>query len=1165
MKQTLSATPDSKKPIQREDEEKSFLQKTGEVYDNKGIFWEKAKELFSKKEFRQQIGKTTALTAASIAGLRSLYDIPSYLYQRFQVRGAMGVGGMEESIEDLINKDRLTTEEREEKTETDDRFKTRNAIKVLNKKLKLTKEGTQKGSDQRKKIAELLKADRKAKREFKQGKKEVEEGMYEEGEKQNIIAQLLQEQAELKELRDESRAGEIKEILDDYTETKVTGVQAIKESVNTALVATGAFKLRGLSYGVIDGFARYQKLSKEERKKGEEVKDVKVWEDVIKRAVKEAWDEARFKDPEGKKNTLQKGLTAVKAYGMAMRYFGITVSASTGTMTENIDKLNNALEGKTNLGDVGNNFVSNINRFVPEGSVMSEAQADTPATMAELVVPSDWASLGGYLMGQDHDRVVITITHKVSTDQYSNDELRKLKSEAAADLKYLLGTTFNDNVNKEMAEKSKLHINDLIRIINEKLSAATNNGAENVPGTREPEDTPADRPEDIITTPKEKVLPITHAPDATPRQLIDVEYRIPDGQELQYEYAVGARGILAGRHIQGKDVGYFITEDKWNGFTAKIIPGGEQSYFDAQVINNKEYYIHLDSENSDIADNYEYYAFEGGKLIRQTDPTELAPEATNEYVNGTTSGLHDVIPSKARIISKDFFTNDLEGKIANYKNNTSDFNNAFTSLSDNYGIMSNYEKFENARKFIKKIGDTGEYSTNAIEATINNLKSLLSFPNIATKMEADFLAAKNILQEIQDDMMKMAKGEGQYNDATLEADQDTLGAHLSADDFDGFFGEYNRALATNGTPTFELIDTNILQTIRQIITELEGMDNRTELDDQNYAKLKEILRRYSEGRRENGFKDEEATDETENKRGKSRGWPAPESRSRDYDHIITFGPDSMSNAAIQPYTAANSPEANLGEHSQDNPENINHTENPSLKKASESVAVQPDNRLTAEQSNIISGLQDFKERAANIYKGIIAEEDREKLNKLLDVVSDMLDEYESKFDEAGVNINKFLTEEYLELQELYHKIAEQLGYGTEEDLPKVEVAGEETTSVDEPTSESKPEYIHKVQKGDTVWSMITAQLEKKPGFSELSKGQQLYVIDRIEDDLAKMTKADVIKILGIKSGDIGKIEVGESVDLTSVIKLEDKSLQEASELKEETIKKIEAATTPSKK
>ena len=55
----------------------------------------------------------------------------------------------------------------------------------------------------------------------------------------------------------------MKSALDDYTETKVNGIQASREALNTVFVASGAYGLRGLSYGVLAGVERRQRLSKE--------------------------------------------------------------------------------------------------------------------------------------------------------------------------------------------------------------------------------------------------------------------------------------------------------------------------------------------------------------------------------------------------------------------------------------------------------------------------------------------------------------------------------------------------------------------------------------------------------------------------------------------------------------------------------------------------------------------------------------------------------------------------------------------------------------------------------------------------------------------------------------------------------------------------------------
>ena len=246
--------------------------------ENKSL-WEKTKEFLGNRETQTQIVKTTVGTTASIAGLKSLYDVPVYLRQRFMVRGMFGKGkGLEGSIDDVLSTSQEMRERPKIKGEEGGRSEVREAIKDLNKRLNMTQEGGQKHSEQRKLIAKIL--------------------------RENRIHETMNKN---------DRSKQITEILDEYTTTKVTGAQAARETLNTALVASGAYTLRGISYGFMDGVGRYQTLNKQAKKEG---KSVSILKDVIVGGIKKTWREARFQN-EGNENKTKtrKGLSAVMAWG----------------------------------------------------------------------------------------------------------------------------------------------------------------------------------------------------------------------------------------------------------------------------------------------------------------------------------------------------------------------------------------------------------------------------------------------------------------------------------------------------------------------------------------------------------------------------------------------------------------------------------------------------------------------------------------------------------------------------------------------------------------------------------------------------------------------------------------------------------------------------------
>lgn len=322
-------TPESLKAV--ENEAPGFFSKL----KNAG---EKVVDFFSHEEARKQVAQTAVGVMASVAGVKSFYDVPNYLHQRFMVRGIdlgpFGQGkGMTGSVERLLGanqemRDGFGEDSASESGEglEGESYAVRDAIKDLNERLALTKEGDQKGSEQRK-----------------------------------MLAKLLMENRTKERMNAEERSEQMTTILDEYTTTKVTGMQAARETLNTALVASGAMSLRGVSYGIMDGVERYQRLNKEA---GEGEKP-EIFKDVILGGINETLEEAAMRNGE-EKGGLRTGIDAVKAWGKILRVVGIgsTMSMSSEAMEGDMDKVLDAFSGEVSLDDVAENFQGNVDRTI---------------------------------------------------------------------------------------------------------------------------------------------------------------------------------------------------------------------------------------------------------------------------------------------------------------------------------------------------------------------------------------------------------------------------------------------------------------------------------------------------------------------------------------------------------------------------------------------------------------------------------------------------------------------------------------------------------------------------------------------------------------------------------------------------------------------------------
>jgi len=282
-----------------------------------------------RREIGGQILKTGVDTISTITGVKSLYSVPTYLKERFQVRGILGAGkGLEGSTEDLLSKNRKM-HERIAAGDKERHSEVKEAIDDLNKRLIQTREGKTKGSEQRK-----------------------------------MLAQLLMENRRLEKMNKEQRHQEITKILDDYTTTKTTGYQAARDSLNTFFTYASAGMLRGVSYGVMDGVERFQNLRREDRQKGVKKNVFSTLKDTVIGGIKKTWQELRLKDESGKKSKKQKVIESAAAAGKVARYASMIagIEYNPSSVNHSIDNALKALRGQVSLSEGAQNFLGNIER-----------------------------------------------------------------------------------------------------------------------------------------------------------------------------------------------------------------------------------------------------------------------------------------------------------------------------------------------------------------------------------------------------------------------------------------------------------------------------------------------------------------------------------------------------------------------------------------------------------------------------------------------------------------------------------------------------------------------------------------------------------------------------------------------------------------------------------
>jgi hypothetical protein len=294
-------------------------------------------------EVQAQLFKTGVSVAASWTGVKSFYDVPAYFRQRYAVRGNIfGLGhgkNLGDSAEELISASQTRKKAIDEKKhvigvedekESAGKGMVIKAIKDFDKRLAMTREGSEKGSEQRKKLASLLWENRHAEKRVQK-----------------------------------ERQKEIENILENYTTTKITGVQAAREALNTACVASGAFAVRGIGYLGLSFFEKWEELrhhaAVEADKKGAKVENVGIGK-VFSASFLETYRGLCLRRG---RNWKERGVNAIKAGGSVARLAGIAMgmNASGHVYASDAHKLIDFFKGKQDFSAVGHNFAHNAERY----------------------------------------------------------------------------------------------------------------------------------------------------------------------------------------------------------------------------------------------------------------------------------------------------------------------------------------------------------------------------------------------------------------------------------------------------------------------------------------------------------------------------------------------------------------------------------------------------------------------------------------------------------------------------------------------------------------------------------------------------------------------------------------------------------------------------------
>lgn len=325
------------------EKEKTIIQKAGELFTNKEV----------GKRFI--VGQISSM--ASSLGLRTVYSLPTWLWQRANVKGEWGREGLQKHLEKTLE----ASQKRKNKAPegTSQKAEMAEMMKIV----KMTKEGGQKNSALRQELANTIRKNRAENRNLNQ-----------------------------------QESVEIKKLIDKHAETKVNGLEVARDGLNSACVAGGAWYLRIFSRGLFDAANRYQRLQREAKPDQE----VSFFRDAIAKGVTETFQKAAFafgKD----KTAKQRGLEFAQAASTLMSYYGMGALSllRPEVIIADIDRVIDTFSGGQNLGqmmeNMGQNFFENAtivgDRYLKIAEIAAKPfhkdQAASAPDIGESLAPSE--------------------------------------------------------------------------------------------------------------------------------------------------------------------------------------------------------------------------------------------------------------------------------------------------------------------------------------------------------------------------------------------------------------------------------------------------------------------------------------------------------------------------------------------------------------------------------------------------------------------------------------------------------------------------------------------------------------------------------------------------------------------------------------------------------
>lgn len=412
--------------LQKLREQRQGLQETiSSLEASKGL----AGKLFNK-ETGWQFAKGQLAAFASLVGVRSLYTIPKWVQERSKTRGwgkewagRLGEQGIEGHFTDLSVSLKIGAEIKEYKT------KSKEAAERL---AELEETGGSQAAIRKAKLERdyyLYQADSLAKekggktsseimRQFVKTLELTEEGAKKNTEFRNRAAQIIKACKKEGRTLTDKETKEIQTLIKERGQTKTSGMQAIREGLNTTLAATGAIALRLPANVLFDAAKKFQALKREEIAKArkEAIEKAKATGDIeaIQKARTEAvklggkklaelmfvktiangavdtYKALAFKG-EGKSRA-QVAMDFGKATSTLSRYFFMGMGLTSGSVERSVDNLLNATKGNISLTEIGDNLFANakitVSRYGKVVKTMGKVAASPIKAVDSILSPA---------------------------------------------------------------------------------------------------------------------------------------------------------------------------------------------------------------------------------------------------------------------------------------------------------------------------------------------------------------------------------------------------------------------------------------------------------------------------------------------------------------------------------------------------------------------------------------------------------------------------------------------------------------------------------------------------------------------------------------------------------------------------------------------------------